>query len=255
MKEEISILGCGWLGMELANHLANKGYIIKGSNRTAANTAKLKAINATPYVFDIADRSQNFSDFLSSQILIIAITSKAVDDFKRLINQIENSTIKKVIFISSTSVYPNTNGIVTEETPTKECALSNIEQLFTSNASFQTTIIRFSGLFGGNRKPGNFLKPTKKTKNPDGYINLIHRKDCIAIIEHVIANKVWNNILNAAADTHPTRRDFYTKEAKKLGNPPPVFDEETPSSYKIVSNQKVKSLLGFQFAYPDLMNL
>ena len=88
---------------------------------------KLKVL---PYVIDISDKDINISDFLFSDVLIIAITSKNSSDIKSLIKKVEKSEVRKVLFVSSTSVYPYTNGIVTEETDTKNSPLADIEKLF-----------------------------------------------------------------------------------------------------------------------------
>ncbi|MFT4900507.1 MAG: nucleoside-diphosphate-sugar epimerase [Flavobacteriales bacterium] len=254
LKQKISILGCGWLGLDLALNLINNGYNVKGSatSRSSFENLKIKAIPA--FIVDIKQRERVVSDFLSSDVLIISITSKSIDDFKRLITQIEKSNIKKVIFISSTSVYPNTNNITTEETPIKTSSLTEIESLFRKNKLFQSTIIRFGGLFGYDRQPGNFFKKDKKIENPEGYINFIHRDDCIQIIKNVIKSNTWNQTLNACADSHPKRRDFYKNEFKKLGKPEPMFNEESLNDYKIVTSEKLKNLLNYTFKYPDLMN-
>jgi nucleoside-diphosphate-sugar epimerase len=254
LKQKISILGCGWLGLDLALNLINNGYNVKGSatSRSSFENLKIKAISA--FIVDIKQRERVVSDFLSSDVLIISITSKSIDDFKRLITQIEKSNIKKVIFISSTSVYPNTNNITTEETPIKTSSLTEIESLFRKNKLFQSTIIRFGGLFGYDRQPGNFFKKDKKIENPEGYINFIHRDDCIQIIKNVIKSNTWNQTLNACADSHPKRRDFYKNEFKKLGKPEPMFNEESLNDYKIVTSEKLKNLLNYTFKYPDLMN-
>ena len=254
MKQEISILGCGWLGMALAFELINKGYSVKGSATSNNNFDKLKSKVVTPFIIDIKQRENDVSGFLLSDILIISITSKSKDDFENLISQIENSKVRKVIFISSTSVYPNSNGIVTEESSIKISALTEIEHLFRSNKIFQSTIIRFGGLFGYDRQPGNFIKVDKKIENPEGYINFIHRDDCNQIIRKIIENNTWNKTLNACADSHPKRRDFYKKEFKKLGRTDPVFNEESLNTYKIVNSEKLKTLLDYKFKYTDLMN-
>ena len=254
LKQKISILGCGWLGLDLALNLINNGYSVKGSatSRSSFENLKIKAIPA--FIVDIKQRERVVSDFLSSDVLIISITSKSIDDFKRLITQIEKSNIKTVIFISSTSVYPNTNEIAIEETPIKTSSLTEIESLFRKNKLFQSTIIRFGGLFGYDRQPGNFFKKDKKIENPEGYINFIHRDDCIQIIKNVIKSNTWNQTLNACADSHPKRRDFYKNEFKKLGKPEPIFNEESLNDYKIVTSEKLKNLLNYTFKYPDLMN-
>lgn len=252
MKQTISILGCGWLGTALAADLISKGYTVKGSSTSKEKRVKLKSIGVAPYVIDISQRTLDISKFLSSDILIILIPSKSVEHFKYLISQIEKSETEKVIFISSTSVYPTINGIVTEETAVIKSPLIEIESLFETNILFKSTIIRFGGLFGYDRKPGNFIKDNK-INNPEGFVNLIHRDDCIRIIEKIIDTNTWNEVLNSCADTHPKRSEFYQKEMGKLGRFEPIFNLESLNEYKIVSNEKLKTLLDYTFKYDDLM--
>lgn len=255
MKQKISILGCGWLGMALAIELINKGYSVKGSTTSTHKIDQLKANQIEPFKIDTAARDDDYLGFLNSDILIIAITSKNMRDFEHLITQIESSKLQKVIFVSSTSVYPNTNGIVNEDSPVNYSSLSEIENLFKSNNTFQCTIIRFGGLFGYNRKPGNFFKTGKQIGNPDGFINFIHRDDCIGIIQRIIETNTWSTTFNAVADSHPSRREFYTQEFNKIGRPDPIFNEKSLNEFKIVSSDKLKSLLGYQFKHSDLTRL
>lgn len=253
MNQKINILGCGWLGLALAIDLKNKGYEVYGSTTSNSKIKGLQEKGIKPFLIDISKPDVDIWDFLISDVLIIAITSKSIKDIKNLIRKIEESEVQKVLFISSTSVYPFTNGIVTEETNTSNTPLAEIEQLFITNASFKSTIIRFGGLFGYDRKPGKFFKTNRPVENPDGYINLIHRDDCIEIIEQIILKNVWNEILNACADDHPKRRDFYLRETKKIGKPAVVFNEKSESKYKIIDSQKIKNLLNYEFIHADLM--
>ncbi|MFZ1787523.1 MAG: hypothetical protein WAT92_04395 [Saprospiraceae bacterium] len=255
MSQSISILGCGWLGMPLGTDLLKKGYEILGSTTTFEKLKILEENGIKPFLIDIHNPDGNLGDFLNAKVLIIAITSKSIPDIKRLVNKIEESKIQKVLFISSTSVYPFTNGIVTEETNTANTPLAEIEQLFITNKTFESTIIRFGGLFGYDRKPGNFVRKDKPVEDPDGFVNLIHRDDCIAIIEQIIVKKVWNEVLNACADSHPRRRDFYLKEAQKIGANKVTFNEDSESKYKIIASQKLKDLLNYEFIHADLMNI
>ncbi|HUH73041.1 MAG TPA: hypothetical protein VLZ75_01415 [Chitinophagales bacterium] len=253
LNQRISILGCGWLGMPLAIELINKGHIIKGSTTSENRLSQLESNEIQAFLIDIGNKSLDLSDFLCSDVLIIAITSKNIEDYKNLIAKIEQSEVRKVIFISSTSVYPSTNGIVNEETPTINSPLAEIEQLFISNSIFESAIIRFGGLFGGDRQPGNFIK-SGKLKNPEGYVNLIHREDCIRIIEQIILKNTWNEVLNACSDSHPMRKEFYLKELKKLGKTNLILDEHSDNTYKIVSSQKSKDVLNYEFKYDNLMD-
>lgn len=208
-----------------------------------------------PFLIDIEKPGDDIDHFLNTEVLIIAITSKSIPDIKNLVKKIEHSEVQKVLFISSTSVYPFINGIVTEATKTANTPLAEIEQLFITNRSFQTTILRFGGLFGYNRKPGNFIKPGKSVEHPNGYVNLIHRDDCIEIIKQIILKNVWNEILNACAGSHPKRRDFYMREVQKVGGHSISFKEDEELQYKIIDSQKLKNLLSYEFKYADLMSI
>ena len=253
MKNNISILGCGWLGFPLALTLTKKGYSIKGSITSEIKVEKLKSNAVQPFIINLSNRENEFEKFLNSEVLIIAIPSKNIADFKNLISHIENSKIKTILFISSTSVYPNSNSIVTENSLIKKNPLSEIELLFKTNTNFKSTILRFGGLIGYDRKPGNFFKNGKAINYPDAFVNLIHRDDCIQIIKEILAKNIWNKTLNACADTHPKKREFYTKEFKKEGRNNPTFNELAFNEYKIINSDQLKSILNYNFIYSDLM--
>lgn len=255
--KSISILGCGWLGKALAKHLIKNGYKVKGSTTTKSKKAELTSAGIDPYLINISNFKKGNQRFFKSQYFIICITSKSVDNFKNLADEIKNSPIKNVIFISSTSVYKNTSTIVTENdvNALNTSPLLQIEKLFLNDTSFKTTILRFGGLFGYERRPGNFFNSGKVVPDPDTFVNLIHRDDCIRIIERIIEKDIWNEVFNCCANTHPTKRDFYTKAAIDIGNSPPELAKKSTTGYKIISSEKLKKRLNFNFIYNDLMNL
>ena len=252
-EQTISILGCGWLGKPLAEYFIKNRRKINGTTTNPTKIASLNDLKINSFVIDINKRNNDFKSFLKANLLVISIPSKNIEDFKYLISEIEKSTIKKIIFISSTSVYPLNNSITTEDSPIHKTALSKIEQLFRVNTNFKTTIIRFGGLIGYDRKPGRFFKKEIIIDRPKGYINLIHRDDCIQIINRIITNNIWEETLNACADSHPTRRDFYTREFLKEGRKTPVFNESSTNSYKIINSDRLKQLLNYSFKYANLM--
>ena len=254
MKNNISILGCGWLGFPLALTLTKNGYSIKGSTTSEIKVKLLNNNGVQPFIIDLSNRENEFKKFLNSEVLIIAIPSKNIAGFKNLISHIENSKIKNILFISSTSVYPNSNSIITEENLIHKTPLYEIEMLFKTNTNFKSTILRFGGLIGYDRKPGNFFKNGKIINYPDAFVNLIHRDDCIQIIKEIIAKNIWSKTLNACTDTHPKKRDFYTKEFKKEGRNNPIFKEFFPNEYKIINSDLLKSILNYNFIHSDLMH-
>ncbi|PCJ31941.1 MAG: NAD(P)-dependent oxidoreductase [Gammaproteobacteria bacterium] len=253
----ISLLGSGWLGLPLAKHFVSKGFVVKASTRSESRLAGLRDNNTEAFLVDIDRLDDNIEGFLHTDSLVINITSKNTDGFRLLVEEIERSTIKNLIFISSTSVYVNTNKIIREDDvgSFSNSPLLAIEALFRHAVGFNTTIIRFGGLIGYSRHPGRFFKQGKVFSYPDAYVNLIHRDDCIEIISRVIEQQAWGEVFNCCADTHPTKREFYTQASKAMGATVPRFSESDEVSYKIISNQKVKAVLGYEFLHADLMAL
>ena len=253
MNKTISILGCGWLGKPLAIKLIAEGYTLKGSTTTFNKLEAFKNVGIEPFLISLENIPATIKQFLTSEILIVALPSKNIEGFQNLIQFIQKSSIKKVIFISSTSVYVSDNKVVTEDSLLQNSPLVSIENMFLKNKTFKTTIVRFAGLFGYNRKPGNFFKNGREIPNPDGFVNMIHQDDCVSILFKIIESNSWNQIFNACADTHPKRRDYYIKTKEDLGNDPPIFAETKNTVFKIISNKKLKKALNYKFKYHDLM--
>lgn len=174
-----------------------------------------------------------------------------------MIAEIEKSAVARVIFVSSTSVYMDRQEIITESNVAalKQSPLVTIEEMFSNCNTFKTTILRFGGLVGYSRNPGKFFSNGKIVKNPDSEVNLIHRDDCIGIITKIIEDGVWGEVFNCCADTHPTKRAFYTQAAQASGEKTPNFAGSSEAPSKIVSNEKVKRVLKYKFVHPDLMKI
>jgi nucleoside-diphosphate-sugar epimerase len=253
----ISILGSGWLGLPLAKYFVSMGDHVKASTTSISRLQELSSLEIEPFILDIGQLPGNLHVFLRSNILIVNIPSKNIDGFNDLIKEIESSEIEKVLFVSSTSVYRNQNKTLFESDAEEPATspLLEIEYLFRKNSNFKNTIVRFGGLIGYGRNPGRFLNKGSLVHNPDSNVNLIHRDDCINIIRHIVEQEVWGEVFNCCADTHPTKRSYYTQAAKRLGVPAPEFEESGARAFKIISSQKVKRMLNYEFLYPDLMDI
>jgi nucleoside-diphosphate-sugar epimerase len=248
----VSILGCGWLGKSLAASFLEEGFSVKGSTTSEEKIEILELLGIETHLVNISV-FEEFDSFLDTDILIIAITSKDIEGFENLISQIQKSLVQKVMFISSTSVYENLNRVVTEEDAVLKSPLTTIENLFRENTFFETTIIRFSGLFGGDRHPANWFINDRKIPQPKGFVNMIHRADCIKIIHEIINQNCWNSTFNACTNHHPTRRDFYTIAKLSKGFKVPEFEENEEYTWKIISSDKVQKVLGYEFIHDNLL--
>jgi nucleoside-diphosphate-sugar epimerase len=233
------------------------GNHVKASTTSESRLPELSSIKVEPFIVDIERLSSNLQTFLQANILIINIPSKSIDDFIGLLKEIENSEVEKLLFVSSTSVYKNINKTISESDGAESILnpLLAIENLFRNSIKIKTTIVRFGGLIGYNRNPGKFFSKGKIVQNPESNVNLIHREDCIGIISQIVEQEAWGDVYNCCADTHPTKREFYTQAAKSIGFPVPKFEDSGSVSFKIISNQKVKQHLNYKFLHPDLMKI
>lgn len=250
-------MGSGWLGLPLGEHFVLMGHHVKASTTSESRLSELSSLKVEPFLVDIGKLSSNLQTFLQANVLIINIPSKNVDGFINLIKEIEKSEIENILFVSSTSVYQDMNKTISEsdgeESTTSPFFI--IENLFRNSKKFNTTIVRFGGLIGYSRHPGRFFSKGRLVHNPDSHVNLIHRDDCIEIISRIIEKEVWGEVFNCCADTHPTKREFYTQAAKSIGLPAPDFKNSGTKSFKIISNEKVKRILKYEFLHPDLIKI
>ena len=268
MTNQISILGCGWLGLPLANFLIKSGFVVKGSTTNLDKISILENNKIQAFQIELSEieiKGEIDSFLKNSEILIIDIPPKLrgvssenfVKKIQNLIPFIEKYKIKKVLFISSTSVYSDKNKIITEQTkpnPETESGkqLLETETILQSNTNFKTTVIRFGGLIGEDRHPIHFLTGRKNIENPEAPINLIHQKDCIGIIKAVIEQNCFGEIFNAVAPFHPTRKDYYSKKAQQLNILAPKFEVEKNTSGKIIRSDKLITELNYNFIYESL---
>lgn len=265
--KKIAILGCGWLGLPLAKKLISHHVTVSGSTTTEQKLDVLKQHGIQPFLIQVTQEniSGNIAAFLNnSDVLIIDIPPKLrgenKENFVRKINNcipyIEQSFVKKLIFISSTSVFDDDNATINDASIPNSLSevgrqLIEVEQLLQQNKNFDTTIIRFGGLVGHDRHPIKMLAGRSNIKNPKAPINLIHQEDCIEIIIKVIEQNRWNIALNAVSPHHPNKEDYYQKKALSLNLPLPNYDHSTPSVGKLVVVDKAETDLRHRFVWID----
>jgi nucleoside-diphosphate-sugar epimerase len=267
LKSTVSIIGLGWLGLPLYKFLESKGYVVKGSKTNLQKVKELNLKNINAFHLELIPEivSIDIKELLMADILVINIPpdrkredagENYYNKIKYLVEEVCLSSIKHVIFISSTSVYGDTDGTKTEESETipdtsSAEGLIYAEKLLLDQTEFSTTVLRFGGLVGPSRNPSKFLMGSDIKSAPYSPINLIHQIDCLQIIEKIIQEKCWAQIFNAVSDHHPTRIDYYTNIAKRNKIEIPKFNLEDKKSGKIISSEKLKAQLEYSFTYPD----
>lgn len=261
----ISLLGCGWLGLPLSKKLLEQGHIIKGSTTSMEKLSKLSEAGLIPYTIKLfAEGVQgDVSAFLEdSDLLIIDIPpglrsdpeSNFIGKIGRLKDFIEKSSVKKVLFVSATSVYEDTEEfpVYTEDdspngTAENSRQLKLAENELKNSEHYETTIVRFGGLFGPGRHPVTYLSGKKNVKDPKAPVNLIHLDDCIGIISAIIEKEAWGVTFNAVYPDHPTKAAYYTRVAEEKNLAIPEFDLEMVSKGKSIESVALEEVLDYAF--------
>lgn len=263
----ISIIGFGWIGEPLGLHLSERGRKVQGSTTTPEKQEKLsqKGLHAIRFSFNPHPEGIGFNTLFQSEVLVVNIPPRTrsgngafhLEQIKYLKSLIDNSPIQKVIFVSSTGIYPeepsaekySENFPLSQENTGNE-TIFRVEQLMGKDRNFDLTIVRFGGLMGDDRIPGKYFSGKE---NVAGHtrVNFIHRNDAVQMLTWVIENGLWNQTFNGVAPIHPLRREIYEKNAKDLGIAPPAsYQIEAEGRDRLIDSSKILKS-GFQFEFPN----
>ncbi len=261
----VSIIGLGWLGEPLVRHLIRHGYQVKGSSTTAEKVERLtqEGIESYELRFDPNPEGKNFQSLFDTDILFVNIPPRTrvmpesfhPEQVKFIKEMAIQAKVPWIIFVSSTSVYPD-KGQVAKESDVigrKEEGNHTIlkaEQILSAGSPpYDLTIIRFGGLLGIDRIPGKYFSG-KKNVIGDSPVNYIHQKDAVRLAAWVMSQQLKNEIFNGVAPQHPKRKDVYEKNALELGFPPPLGYTSAGNSWKEITADKILTT-GFSFKFPD----
>ena len=172
-----------------------------------------------------------------------------------LLESVKAAKTKKVIFVSSTSIYGDINAEVTEETIPQPSTQSGkqllaSENLFKNTPELRTTIIRFGGLIGPDRHPVTMLSGRKSLNNGNHPVNLIHLNDCISIISSVIKQNWWGEIFNAVYPYHPPKKKYYSQEAIKRDLNIPEYSNTSLHDGKKIDSSRLIHVKKYIFKTP-----
>lgn len=256
--DTISVLGCGWLGKPLALEFLAKKIEVKGSTTSLEKIDALE--NSGIKAFHIAFKPEFIGEtaFFESEILIINIPPKAKslgEEFH--IRQIENilaegeksKTLKKIIFVSSTSVYPNIEKEMIEEDANPSHFLFLAESRivdFCKKHKKQYLVIRFGGLMGYDRNPCKYF--SAQTSTDFSKVNYVHQDDAVGAIVSLVEENIWDETFNILSPEHPTRSEIWSNCTKSAKDD---FVKSRNSSMKTINTEKFFSKSKYQFLFPD----
>ncbi|GGO71018.1 SDR family oxidoreductase [Bowmanella pacifica] len=258
MFKTIGICGCGWLGFPLALQLTRSGHKVLGTSRSENKLALLLQQNISAYRFSLGELLPWSSP---PDVLVLNLPpgrrqfdeQSFTKDMTTLIQQaLEQQS--KILFISSTSIYGQALGEITEQhmpqpdTASAKAHLRLEQQILQSG---QGSILRLAGLIGPGRHPVKQLSGRVLDKG-EQKVNLVHQQDVITAIEAIIQQGQWQQVFHLSATEHPSRAEFYTWAAAKAGlNAPQFTPATTADKGRWINADASLKTLGIGLRYPS----
>jgi nucleoside-diphosphate-sugar epimerase len=266
----VLVLGCGWLGMALAQSLSAAGGAVLGTTTTPEQLGELEAIGVQPHLLRLGSDFSSSDDGLlqhllrSADVLVLNVPPRAASAgaYPTLLRPVHRAVaaagIRHVLFVSSTSVYPDEPRLMreTDAMSTRDAAsdVLRAEGHFVPRyGQWLSTVVRLGGLIGPNRAPGRFLAGRRDLPQGNAPVNLLHLTDAVGVLTAIIQHQAWGHTFNVCAAEHPLRRDFYPAAAKHLGLELPTFRDEKGITGKTIDSSLVRSIVPYEFQHDDVL--
>ncbi len=273
------IVGCGYLGTELARALIKRGDRVIGTTRTEEKAEKLRAIGVEAVILDVLDRNSVLSLPSCDRVFYCVgfdrssganLRTVYVDGLRNVLDAISHK-IKRLVYASSTGVYGQTDGGEVDETsktdPKTESgkACLEAERLIMDRARGESpmsaTILRFAGLYGPQRVIRRKLLEQGEpiVGDPNKWLNVVHIRDAARAALRALESFEAGPMYLVADDRPVARREYYECVSRILGVASPRFVEPKPGaldfsrdeSNKRISNDRIKAELGWSPEFSD----
>ena len=272
----VLIAGCGYLGQEAALRWTDAGIPVFVITRSQEKAKSFERLRIRPIIGDLASGCLPRLPDIDTVLWSVGYErSEGVSRDTVWINGLSclladlPLTVRRFIYVSSTSVYGQSGGeTVTEDTlpdPATEsgrCCLKaeHLVREFGSSRQpmFRTIVLRMAGLYG----PHRLLRRISELKSgiplpdsPGQLLNLIHRTDAATAVLWMAAIQNPPTSLNVVNTGTLTRGDYYRELARLSGAPEPKFENRAPRERR-GRNKRVVSVirdrLGIPFAWDDV---
>lgn len=278
-SERVAILGCGYVGLELASQL-RPSYRVFGIRRSPAGLEAVMEVGADPIDVDLTDPDA-LADLPAADAIVFAASPGRgtepreiyIEALSAVIEEYGNreSPPDRLLYTSSSGVYgDHDGGWVDESTPIfpdteRQEVLVEAESLTLETApehGIDGTVVRFGGLYGPDRyRLDRYLEGPVTA----GYLNLVHRQDAAGVLRFLLETDQARNDTVLAVDTEPVDKwTFADWLAGECGEPLPakqtveerLADASLPNSaeQRILANKRCSSEklqeLGYEFAFP-----
>jgi len=197
----VLIVGCGDLGIEVAQQLQSQGLTPIGLRRSLITDASFDCIQADVTQPSSLSAASNLNpDFLVYCVAASAQTDESyrqhyVEGLRNVLVALKDATnLKHVFFVSSTRMYgQTTDTLLDENTVPQEMDFGGQRLLEAENIlkqagkSWSYTALRLTGIYGpGRNRMINLAANPSHWPTQNTFSNRIHRDDAAAFIVHLI---------------------------------------------------------------------
>lgn len=274
----VLVIGCGYLGGELARRLFVQGWHVTAWTQSIGSAAKEGQNGFRVSPVDVSDldwvrKTGDREGALDWVVFCVSTKGGDAEKYRHVYlngaaNLIRALCFGRILFTGSTSVFGQTDGsVISEETsvsPTTETAelLAQTEQLVLARNG---VVARLGGIYGAERCALlRQFRAGQITTGEDRWLNTIHRDDAVSAISRILDTARGQDIFHVTDDGNVTHRQAVEFLRDQTGNMPvPLFPEERPShapqsfrrgrTNKRISNAKLRSL-GWQPTFPTFLD-
>ena len=203
-RNSLLIVGCGDLGARTGATLITEGWTVHGVRRRIeampAGFSAHRGDYTAPGGLDLirALRPDTvLATFNPADRSLAGYRAGFVDGARNLLDALSGHRPARVVFVSSTRVFAESNGAwVDESSPLSEAderavAIVEAEQLMCDSAH-DVSVVRFAGIYGqpGGRMLARIARGELSPASPARWTNRIHREDCSGFLCHLLRSAV-----------------------------------------------------------------
>jgi len=256
----LAIIGAGWHGLPLAVKLAGSGVTVKASTTSPSKIPVIALGGVIPYLADVnVSESEDWGALMRVDALVVTVPPSVLSPgLKNLLRRIESSPVRRIVYISSTAVYPDEPGVYSEGMAVHRVSkhsginLLALEDAFRSLNDRAVSVLRFGGLFGPNRHPSGFFSTGRTIPDPDGNVNMLTLEDAVNAVICVLVRSAGGDVYNVCSPGTTSRKDFYSLAFSQAGLELPPFGESRGNS-RIIDSSAIVDKLGFEFRYASVL--
>lgn len=268
----VLVVGAGWLGGAVAEHLARRGRRVVATNRRGVGDTASEGVQWAAYD-SLRDGAARLAPLVAAAESVIVCWAPSGGDVDRRAHYVGGAAAviaacadhlpQRLVYTSSTSALADRDGEVDEncdEWPKGERGRiqREAEEVIRSGSErlgVAWFILRLAGIYGPGRELDRIYRwQDGSTLAGDGAAatNLVHRDDVVRSIEAALAQPPSvSAIVHVCDDDHTPRRKMFAALAEQQGRPTPQWEfPPAPTRGKRVANRKLKQLLGVKLSHP-----